>query len=185
MAADAKVKVATPKTFVVISSPDDDLAVMLAMSLATEKQRLHEKFNGSRVPSFYSMVAHFDDSVNQEELATSIDDVLSDKKNFMMVLSGYQNNDEWNNALKDYMAAHKVSATFISLDGQNPPDDIEFHARTTLLQDDEIVVTLARNAVREARFESARQAKEQLPEEMKQRLFGKEAASPAPPRILH
>lgn len=178
MAADVQVKIKTPKTFVVISGSGEGLASDLAMTLTAEKQSLHEKFNGSRLPHFRSMTNHLGDNVNKEEILASIEGVLSNKKNFMMVLSGYQNNDDWNEALTSFMQSNKVSATFLSLDGDTPPSNVAkfFHAVTELPEEDRDILALSRGAIKEAREQST------VPFEKADMDIPKKAP---PPLILH
>lgn len=152
-----EVKIATPKTFIVVSSPNEDLAVALSMILTDQKQRLHEKFNGSRLPSHLSMINHFGDDVNKEEIMASAEDVIGNKKNFMMVLSGYQNNDEWNSALSEFISTNDVAATFLSFGGEEPPAELAklFLAQETLPENEEMALSGAMKAIKTARDRSA------------------------------
>lgn len=154
--ADRTVKVATPKTFIVVSSPHEDLAVALSVLLTDQKQSLHEKFNGSRLPSPLSMVNHFGDNVNREEIKDSAESVLGSKKNFMMVLSGYQNNEEWNNALSEFISTNDVAATFLSYGGEEPPAELArlFRTTATLPDNEEQAVAEAFQAIRQTRERS-------------------------------
>lgn len=151
------VKIATPKTFIVVSSPNEDLAVALSMILTENKERLHEKFNGSRVPSPLSMINHFGDGVNKEEIQDSAATVIGKKENFMMVLSGYQNNDEWNSALSEFISTNDVAATFLSFGGEEPPEELGrlFLAKETLPGNPEQALSQAMTAIKTARDRSA------------------------------
>jgi hypothetical protein len=123
-------KVDAAKTFVIIAGDDGDLARGIAMSLLEDKRLLHEKFNGSRMPPWQSVTNHLADGVTRDEIYASLDHVLNDSKRFMMILSGYRNNDEWNGALADFMATNNLSASFINSDGEPPPARLraQFHA---------------------------------------------------------
>lgn len=157
MTADKTVKVATPKTFIVVSSPHEDLAVALSVVLTEQKQRLHEKFNGSPVPSPLSMVNHFGDNVNSEEIKDSAESVLGNKKNFMMVLSGYQNNEEWNTALSDFISNNDVAATFLSYGGEEPPPELArlFRSKAILPENEEKALSEAMDTIRLTRERAA------------------------------
>jgi hypothetical protein len=139
MTTQKNLNIETPKTFIVISSPREDLAVGLAITLTENKQKLNDTFNGRKLPHWPSMVNHMPGGANKEELLDSIHSVINEPKNFMMVLSGYENNEEWNNALTTVLSSHNLSATFLSHEGTLPPQDLKnlFHYCKELHSDPE------------------------------------------------
>jgi hypothetical protein len=146
------------KTFVLIASDDDQLARAVAMSLIEDKRLLHQKFNGSRPPPWQAMTNHMTPGANRDEIRASMDDVLGHKDRFMMILSGYQNTPDWNDALADFMATNRLSATFIVAEGDTPPAPVRalFDAYTELPEQAETdPVDLARVAIMLARQSSA------------------------------
>jgi hypothetical protein len=157
VAGNLKKNIETKKTFVVISGEGEELAMALSFVLSDRKRQLHEKFNGSKLPSFLSMINHFGEDAKREEIFASAEAVLDNKKNFMMIISGYQPNEEWNNALEQLFKTKELSNSFISLNGDLPPEDIskQFHAISELSPDDEdALLALALNTISEARDQS-------------------------------
>ena len=149
--------IVAPKTFVVISSPTEDLAVGLAISLSQSKQNLHDKFRGSPLPPWASMVNHLPGDSDKEEILSSLKAVLDNDKSFMMVLSGYQDTKAWNSALKEFLGKRELSATFLSYGGVSAPDELAklFQINTTLDTDPEKALLGAWKAVKATRQKSA------------------------------
>ena len=147
----------TPKTFVVISSPSHQLATALSIILADSKERLREKFNGRRLPNWAAMTSHFPEGTNKEEILASADDILGNDRNFMMILSGYQNNKDWNDALTEIIRNNDLSATFLNHGGENAPSTLSklFHAHAEVGPDAEAALQGAWDTVRLARQKSA------------------------------
>lgn len=151
-------EVNTAPLLVVIADDDAHLGRAIAMSLLEDKRRLHEKFNGSKMPPWQAMTNHLDGVVTSDEITASIDDVLNSNKRFMMILSGYKNTPEWNDALTAFMSKNRVSATFIRAEGEAPPGPVRalFNAYTELPDEAEAdPVDLARVAIKMARHHSS------------------------------
>lgn len=143
---------------VVIADDDAHLGRAIAMSLLEDKRRLHEKFNGSRLPPWQAMTNHLGGIVTQDEIVASMDDVLNENKRFMLILSGYKNTPEWNDALTSFVGKNRLSATFIVAEGEAPPAPVRalFNAYTELADEAENdPVDLARVAIKRARHHSA------------------------------
>ena len=150
--------VSTAPTFVLIASEDDQLARAVAMSLIEDKRLLHEKFNGTKMPPWQAMTNHLGGNATRDEIIASMDDVLNANRRFMMILSGYRNTPEWNEALADFMATRRLSATFIVAEGDSPPGPVRalFNAYTELPEEAESdPVDLARVAIQMARRDSS------------------------------
>lgn len=157
MAADILQNIEPPKTFVVISGQEPDLAVALAMLLSEQKQNLHDRFNGSQTPDWHAMLSHFESDINKEELLASMEAVLGKPRNHMMILSGYQDTDDWNSALNEFISHHNVCPTFLSFgNGIAVSPEIEglFLAKTHIDFSEENALGKAYNTLRDAREKS-------------------------------
>lgn len=148
------------KTFVIIAGAGGDvLGRGVAVSLLEDKRLLHEKFNGTKMPPWQSVTNHLGPDATRDEIHASLDHVLNGSNRFMMILSGYQDNDEWNGALKDFMRTNNLSATFLNVEGDTPPADVRrlFHAYSDIPEEVETgdPVDWARTIIRQARTASA------------------------------
>lgn len=130
---------AAQKNLILIASTDDRLARAVAISLCEDRRLLHEKFNKSRTPPWQAMTNHMPPGATQEEIQTSLEDVLDRPDRYMMVMSGYEDTSAWNEAVTTFLQSRPLRVNFIHEEGARPPAALRAlcHGYTELNMDSE------------------------------------------------
>lgn len=149
----------TAQMLIVIAAGDDGLACALAHSLAADKNALQGKLRRPSVMMDWRHTTTHMPTGNRDEIAACLETVLDEKKHPMMIISGYQDTPEWNDALRGYMKTRRLSATFIDAGGGMPPDAVlalfNAHDRLPGAADTDETIDQCRRAIKQARQNSA------------------------------
>jgi hypothetical protein len=157
--AETTVLVHRPKTFIVISSEDMEMPKQLLGFLIDNMNEIYngwsdgpmrQEFNRN---NWQNMWCHHSGEIDKKTIIESAIEGINKDKNFMMMLSGYENNAEWNDALVEFISTNNVAATFLSFGGEMPPEETLkfFHGHKDLGHNDETAIINSYETIRNAR----------------------------------
>lgn len=113
-----------PKTLVVIAGDNRDLAYDVATQLLADHARLLQGFNKQSRLTHGQVTSHQDAAASAQQIMEAMQHVLVEQKgNNLMILTGFQDTEDWATALKTFSERHPLSITLLAPDEARPKDE--------------------------------------------------------------